>query len=262
MECMGSTNHLPGETDGRSTSGGAAPDGAAAGPRDENSVVISLSALLAVEAAAGTKAASTRADHGERGSGTVDIDGLSAGDEQRASYLDLFPFGAPSDSELPAFRPPDLTPVPSEVPIDLRPPRARRAAGIRYGIAGVLGAAVVASAVWLGAPRETLQAAAQPGVRLAASAALTHLPKVEAKAAAAPAEAPPAKKKGDKARERGAKAPAAAPAAGGKAAAKRAAAGGGAAAGGAAPHPKSQGGAPASAVCDLDCAMRRATGGS
>ncbi|WP_437522341.1 hypothetical protein WME79_31295 [Sorangium sp. So ce726] len=256
---MRSTNHLPGETDGRTTSGGAAPDGVAAGPRDENSVVISLSALLAVEKDASTKSRA-RADHGARSSGMVDGHGSAAGDGERSSYLEIFPFGVPS--ELPAFRPPDLTPVPSEVPIDLRPPRARRAAGVRYGIVGVLGAAVVASAVWFGAPRETLQAAAQPGVRHAASAALAQLPKVEAKAAAAPAEAPPAKKKGDKARERGAKAAAAAPAAGGKASAKRAAESSGPAT--AAP-PASQGGArTAGDPCkgDLDCAMRRAAGGS
>lgn len=257
---MRSTNHLPGETDGRSTSGGAAPDGVAAGPRDENSVVISLSALLAVEQGASTKS-SARADHGARSSGMADSHGAAAGDGERSSYLEIFPFGVPS--ELPAFRPPDLTPVPSEVPIDLRPPRARRTAGVRYGIVGVLGAAVVASAVWFGAPRETLQAAAQPGVRHAASAALTRLPKVEAKAAAAPAEAPPAKKKkGDKAREGGAKAPPAAPAAGGKVSAKRAAESSGPAA--AAP-PASPGGArTAGDPCkgDLDCAMRRAAGGS
>jgi hypothetical protein len=256
---MRSTNHLPGETDGRSTSGGAAPDGVAAGPRDENSVVISLSALLAVEKDASTKSGA-RADRGARSSGMEDGRGSAAGDGERSSYLEIFPFGVPS--ELPAFRPPDLTPVPSEVPIDLRPPRARRAAGVRYGIAGVLGAAVVAGAVWLGAPRETLQAAAQPGVRHAASAALAQLPKVEAKAAAAPAEAPPAKKKkGDKTRERGAKAPAA-PAAGGKAPAKRAAESSGPAT--AAP-PASPGGArTAGDPCkgDLDCAMRRAAGGS
>ncbi|WP_437293519.1 hypothetical protein [Sorangium sp. So ce426] len=253
---MRSTNHLPGETDGRSTSGGAAPDGVAAGPRDENSVVISLSALLAVEKDASARSGA-RADHGARGSGMADSHGAAAGDGERSSYLEIFPFGVPS--ELPAFRPPDLTPVPSEVPIDLRPPRARRAAGVRYGIAGALGAAVIASAVWLGAPRETLRAAAQPGVRHAASAALAQLPKVEAKAAAAPAEAPPAKKKGDKTRERGAKAP---PAAGGKASAKRATQSSGPAA--AAP-PASPGGARAAGdPCkgDLDCAMRRAAGGS
>ncbi|WP_437911916.1 hypothetical protein WME73_31135 [Sorangium sp. So ce302] len=240
-------------------SGGAAPDGVAAGPRDENSVVISLSALLAVEKDASTKSGA-RADRGARSSGMEDSHGSPAGDGERSSYLEIFPFGVPS--ELPAFRPPDLTPVPSEVPIDLRPPRARRAAGVRYGIAGVLGAAVVASAVWLGAPRETLQAAAQPGVRHAASAALAQLPKVEAKAAAAPAEAPPAtKKKGDKARERGAKAPPAA-ATGGRASAKRAAESSGPAT--AAP-PASPGGArTAGDPCkgDLDCAMRRAAGGS
>ncbi|WP_437586306.1 hypothetical protein [Sorangium sp. So ce1000] len=259
---MRSTNHLPGETDGRSTSGGAAPDGAAAGPRDENSVVISLNALLAVEKAASTTSGA-RADHRARSSGMVDIHGSAAGDGDRSSYLEIFPFGAPS--ELPAFRPPDLTPVPSEVPIDLGPPRARRGAGarVRYGIVGVVAAAIVASAVWLGAPRETLQAAAQPGVRQAASAALTHLPKVEAKAAAVPAAAPPAKK-GDKARERGAKTRSADPAAGGKPAAKRASESNGSAALSAAP-PASPGGArKAGDPCngDLDCAMRRATGGS
>lgn len=257
---MRSTNHLPGETDARSTSGGAAADGATAGPRDENSVVISLSALLAVEQGASTKS-SARADRGARNSGMVDSHGSAASDGERSSYLEIFPFGVPS--ELPAFRPPDLTPVPSEVPIDLRSPRARRAAGVRYGIVGVLGAAVVASAVWLGAPRETLQAAAQPGVRHAASAALTQLPKVEAKAAAAPAEAPPAKKKkGDKTRERGAKAPPAAPAAGGKASAKRAAESSGPAA--AAPTASQGGARTAGDPCkgDLDCAMRRAAGGS
>ncbi len=257
---MRSTNHLPGETDGRSTSGGAAPDGVAAGPRDENSVVISLSALPAVEQGASTKS-SARADHGARSSGWRIATGPPQATESAAATWEIFPFGVPS--ELPAFRPPDLTPVPSEVPIDLRPPRARRTAGVRYGIVGVLGAAVVASAVWFGAPRETLQAAAQPGVRHAASAALTRLPKVEAKAAAAPAEAPPAKKKkGDKAREGGAKAPPAAPAAGGKVSAKRAAESSGPAA--AAP-PASLGGARAAGdPCkgDLDCAMRRAAGGS
>ncbi|MDC0677789.1 hypothetical protein [Sorangium atrum] len=257
---MRSTNHLPGETDGRSTSGGAAPDGVAAGPRDENSVVISLSALLAVEKAA-TTTNGARAEHGARSSGTAELHGSAAGDGERSSYLEIFPFGVPS--ELPAFRPPDLTPVPSEVPIDLRPPRARRAAGVRYGIVGVLAAAAVASAVWFGAPRETLQAAAQLGVRHAASAAVTQLPKVEAKAAAAPAEAPPAKKKkGDKAREGGAKARPAAPAAGGKVSARRAAESSGPAA--AAP-PASPGGArTAGDPCkgDLDCAMRRAAGGS
>ncbi|AGP38992.1 hypothetical protein [Sorangium cellulosum] len=248
------------DADKRSSSGGAAPDGGAAGPRDENSVVISLSALLAVEAAA-AKPAGARADQGPKGSGMVDIQGLAAGDEQqRSSYLDLFPFGAP---ELPAFRSPDLTPVPSEVPIDLRPPLARRAAGVRYGVMGLAGAAVVASAVWLGAPREALRAAAQPGVRSAASAALSRLPKVEAKARAESAAAT-SPKRGDKANERtarGAKARPAAPGGAGKAAARRAESSG--PAGGAAPP--SQGGArAASDPCkgDLDCAMRRAAGGS
>ncbi|KYF69577.1 hypothetical protein BE15_23215, partial [Sorangium cellulosum] len=179
---MRSTSQLPGETDRRSAGHGggaaAAPSSAASGPRDENSVVISLSALLAVEEAATDKAAGARAHHGAKGSGTVDLHGVDAGEEQqRSSYLDLFPFGAPA--ELPAFRPPDLTPVPSEVPIDMRSPRPRRAAIVRLGAMGLVGAAVVASAVWLGAPRETLRAAAQPGVRHAAGAALAQLPKVE-----------------------------------------------------------------------------------
>ncbi|WP_437644234.1 hypothetical protein [Sorangium sp. So ce362] len=261
---MRSTNHMPGETDGRSASGGATPNSVVAGPRDENSVVISLSALLAVEQAATTKVAGARVDQGPKGSGTVDIHGPAAGDEQeRSSYLDLFPFGAP---ELPAFRSPDLTPVPSEVPIDLRPSRARRAAGVRYGVMGLVGAAVVASAVWLGAPRETLHAAAQPGVRSAASAALSHLPKAEANAPAAIAAAPPAKS-GDKAKERaarGAKARPAAPAGAGKAAAKRTGGSSGPAAGAAAPPPSQGGARAASDPCkgDLDCAMRRAAGGS
>ncbi|WP_437332433.1 hypothetical protein [Sorangium sp. So ce394] len=252
---------MSGDADKRSSSGDAAPDGAAAGPRDENSVVISLSALLAVEAAA-AKPAGARGDQGPKGSGMVDIQGLAAGDDQqRSSYLDLFPFGGP---EQPAFRPPDLTPVPSEVPVDLRPPRARRAAGARYGVMGLAGAAVVASAVWLGAPREALRAAAQPGVRSAASAALSRLPKVEAKAQAE-REAATSPKRGDKANERtarGAKARPAAPGGAGKAAARRAESSG-PAGGGAAPP--SQGGArAASDPCkgDLDCAMRRATGGS
>ncbi|WP_437721191.1 hypothetical protein [Sorangium sp. So ce861] len=225
-------------------------------------MVISLSALLAVEAAA-AKPAGARGDQGPKGSGMVDIQGLAAGDDQqRSSYLDLFPFGGP---ELPAFRPPDLTPVPSEVPIDLRPPRARRAAGVRYGVMAVAGAAVVASAVWLGAPREALRAAAQPGVRPAASAALSRLPKMEAKAQAESAAAP-STKRGDKANERSARGPKARPAAPGgasKAAARRAESSGPAAGGAAAPP--SQGGArAASDPCkgDLDCAMRRAAGGS
>ncbi|WP_437807654.1 hypothetical protein [Sorangium sp. So ce1078] len=261
---MGSTNHIPGETDGRSSSGGATPNSVAAGPRDENSVVISLSALLAVEQDAATKAAGARAEQGPKGSGMVDIHGLAAGDEQqRSSYLEIFPFGSP---ELPAFRPPDLTPVPSEVPIDLRPPRARRAVSVRHGVMGLVGAAVVASAAWLGAPRETLHAAAQPGVRSAASAALSRLPEVEAKAPAATAAAPSARQ-GDKASDRsarGAKARPAAAAGAGKAPAKRAAGSSGPAAGAAAPPPSQGGSRAASDPCkgDLDCAMRRATGGS
>ncbi|XXX73376.1 hypothetical protein WMF30_37625 [Sorangium sp. So ce134] len=256
---MGSTKSMSGEAEQRSSSGGAAPNSVAAGPRDENSVVISLSALLAVEAAA--KTAGAQAEQGPKGSGMVDIHGLAAGDDQqRSSYLDLFPFGGP---ELPAFRPPDQTPVPSEVPIDLRPPGARRAAGVRYGVMGLVGAAVVASAVWLGAPREALRAAAQPGVRSAASAALARLPKAEAQAQAAAAPAP-SPKRGDKASERSARAKAgpAAPAGAGKAPAKRAERSGPAAGGAAA---SSQGGARAASdpgKCDLDCAMRRATGGS
>ncbi|WP_129578070.1 MULTISPECIES: hypothetical protein [Sorangium] len=253
---------MSGDAEKRSSSGGAAPNGVAAGPRDENSVVISLSALLAVEEAAAAKTAGARADQGPKGSGMVDIQGLAAGDDQqRSSYLDLFPFGAP---ELPAFRPPDLTPVPSEVPIDLRPPRGRRSAGVRHAVMGLAGAAVVASAVWLGAPREALRAAAQPGVRSAASAALSRVPKMEAKAQAESAAAP-STKRGDRANERaarGAKARPAAPGGAGKAAARRAESSG-PAGGGAAPP--SQGGArAASDPCkgDLDCAMRRATGGS
>ncbi|WP_437686161.1 hypothetical protein [Sorangium sp. So ce176] len=225
--------------------------------------MISLSALLAVEEAATDKAAGARAHHGAKGSGTVDLHGVDAGEEQqRSSYLDLFPFGAPA--ELPAFRPPDLTPVPSEVPIDMRSPRPRRAAIVRLGAMGLVGAAVVASAVWLGAPRETLRAAAQPGVRHAAGAALAQLPKVEEKPAAAAAPPP---KLADKARERaarGAKARPAAPSGGDKAAAKRTAESRAPAAAAAAPPP-SQGGARAAGdPCkgDLDCAMRRALGGS
>ncbi|WP_437775175.1 hypothetical protein [Sorangium sp. So ce1097] len=227
--------------------------------------MISLSALLAVEAAA-EKAADARADGGARGSGMVDIQGLAAGEEQeRSSYLDLFPFGAPA--ELPAFRPPDLTPVPSEVPIGLGPPRARRAAAVvRAGAMGLVGAAVVASAVWLGAPREALRAAAQAGVRQAAGAALAQVPKVEARPAAP--EPPPARQ-ADTARDRaarGAKARPAAPSGGDKAAAKRAAATRAPAAPtAAAAPPPSQGGARAAGdPCkgDLDCAMRRALGGS
>ncbi|WP_437619124.1 hypothetical protein [Sorangium sp. So ce1151] len=256
---MRSTEHLPGEVDRRSSVGGTAATSAVAGPRDENSVVISLSALLAVEEAAADKAASARAAQGARSSGMVDIHGTAADDEQqRSSYLDLFPFGAP---ELPAFRPPDLTPVPSEVPIDLRPPRARRAAVMRYGVMGLVGAAVVASAVWLGAPRETLRAAAQPGVRYAAGAALTRLPKVEPKAATAAAPVG----QGDKPRERdarGAKARSAATSGGDRAAAKRAVESRAPAA--AAPPPSPGAARAASDPCkgDLDCAMRRAAGGS
>ncbi|WP_437630649.1 hypothetical protein [Sorangium sp. So ce854] len=227
--------------------------------------MISLSALLAVEAAA-EKGADARADGGARGSGMVDIEGLAAGEgQERSSYLDLFPFGAPA--ELPAFRPPDLTPVPSEVPIGLGPPRAWRAAAVvRIGAMGLVGAAVVASAVWLGAPREALRAAAQAGVRQAAGAALAQMPKVEAKPAAP--EPPPATQ-ADPARDRaarGAKARPATPSGGGKAAAKRTAAPRAPAAPTAATAPPpSQGGArPAGDPCkgDLDCAMRRALGGS
>ncbi|XXT15989.1 hypothetical protein WME94_37655 [Sorangium sp. So ce429] len=255
---MRDTEHLPGEADRRSSAGGAAPTSVAAGPRDENSVVISLSALLAVEEAAADKAASARAAPGARSSGMVELHGLDAGDEQqRSSYLDLFPFGAP---ELPAFRPPELTPVPSEVPIDLRPPRARRAAVMRYGAMGLVGAAFVASAVWLGAPRETLRAAAQPGVRYAAGAALTRLPKVEPEAATAAAPVG----QGDKPRERaarGAKARPAATSGGDRVAAKRSVE----SRAPAAAAPPSPGAArAASDPCkgDLDCAMRRAAGGS
>ncbi|WP_437752645.1 hypothetical protein [Sorangium sp. So ce1389] len=255
---MRSTEHLPGEADRRSSVDGAAPTSVAAGPRDENSVVISLSALLAVEEAAADKAASARAAQGARSSGMVDIHGLAAGDEQqRSSYLDLFPFGAP---ELPAFRPPELTPVPSEVPIDLRPPRARRAAVARYGVMGLVGAAVVASAVWLGAPRETLRAAAQPGVRYAAGAALTRMPKVEPKAATAAAPVG----QGDKPRERaarGAKARPAATSGGDRAAAKRAVESRAPAAA-APPSPAAARAASDPCKGDLDCAMRRAAGGS
>ncbi|WP_438014440.1 hypothetical protein WMF18_26460 [Sorangium sp. So ce315] len=233
--------------------------------------MISLSALLAVEAAAAEKAGDARADRGARGSGMVDIQGLAAGEEQeRSSYLDLFPFGAPA--ELPAFRPPDLTPVPSEVPIGLGPPRARRAAAAaRVFAMGLVGAAVVASAVWLGAPREALRAAAQAGVRQAAGAALAQVPKaqvpeVEAKPAA---PEPPSAGQAGTARDRaarGAKARPAAPPGGDKAAAKRtAAARAPAAPTAAAAPPPSQGGARAAGdPCkgDLDCAMRRALGGS
>ncbi|WP_437730823.1 hypothetical protein [Sorangium sp. So ce1335] len=227
--------------------------------------MISLSALLAVEAAA-EKGADARADRGATGSGMVDIHGLASGEgQERSSYLDLFPFGAPG-AELPAFRPPELTPVPSEVPIDLRPPRARRAAVVRYGVMGLVGAAVVASAAWLGAPRETLRAAAQAGVGHAAGAALAQLPKAEAKPAAP--EPPPARQ-ADKARDgaaRGAKARPAAPSGGDRAAAKRPAAVRAAAApAAAAAPPPGQGGARAAGdPCkgDLDCAMRRALGGS
>ncbi|WP_434041865.1 MULTISPECIES: hypothetical protein [Sorangium] len=225
--------------------------------------MISLSALLAVEEAATDKAAGARAHHGAKGSGTVDLHGVDAGEEQqRSSYLDLFPFGAPA--ELPAFRPPDLTPVPSEVPIDMRSPRPRRAAIVRLGAIGLVGAAVVASAVWLGAPRETLRAAAQPGVRHAAGAALAQLPKVEEKPAAAAAPPP---RPADEARERAARGAKARPAprsGGDKAAAKRTAESRAPAATAAAPPP-SQGGARAAGdPCkgDLDCAMRRALGGS
>ncbi|AUX45365.1 hypothetical protein SOCE26_068470 [Sorangium cellulosum] len=271
---MGSTKHLAGETDGRSSPLGSGPEGRApAGPRDENSVVISLSALLAVEEeAAASKASSARSEHGARSAGVVDIQGLSAGGEQeRSSYLDLFPFGAPT--ELPAFRPPDLTPVPSEVPIDLLPRGGRPAAGARwrYGVLGLAGAAVIASAAWLGAPREALHGAAQAGVGHAARAAQARLPKTEAPPVAAIPGAPSSGKQGDKARERaqrGEKARAAAPAGGGGArtAEKRAAASRSPApAAAAAAAPKRQGGAGAAGdPCngDLVCAMRRATGGS
>ncbi|WP_437670446.1 hypothetical protein [Sorangium sp. So ce131] len=266
---MESTKHLAGETEGRSSPGGGAEGRAAAGPRDENSVIISLSALLAVEEAAASKTASARSDQGARSAGVVDIDGLSAGgDQERASYLDLFPFGAPA--ELPAFRPPDLTPVPSEVPIDLLPRGGRPAAGgrLRYGALAVVGAAVIAAAAWIGAPREALHGAAQAGVGHAARAAGARLPKVEAPPAAAIPGAPSSGKQGDKARERaqrGDKARAAAPAGGGgaKTAEKRAAASRSPAPAEAAPA-KRQGGAAASGdPCngDLACAMRRATGG-
>src|SRR5690606_29179768 len=137
-----------------------------AGPRDENSVVTSLSALIAMEEAAAARASKKADASTSGGAGVIDIQGLAAsGDDQRASYLDLFPFGAPSD--LPPFRAPDLTPVPTELFMAPERESPRRARGVRVAAIGGLAAAIAATLVWFGAAGEAPRpAVAQAGVRL------------------------------------------------------------------------------------------------
>lgn len=271
---MGSTKHLPGEAGERSSSGSGSKGGAGAGPRDEDSVVISLSALIAMEEAAIAKAAGARSEPGARGAGGGQ--GAAGGEQERSSYLDLFPFGAPT--ELSPFRAPELTPVPSEVPIDLRPmaggTTAGRRAAVLYGAAGLVGALVIASAVWLGGQRAPSGGAAaqvaQAGVGHAARAALAALPQVEAPPAVAAAApwARPVDAEGERSKRDAKKARPAASASGGKAAAPKRAAGRREAPSGTAAPKQQQGQGAARATSgdpcngDLACAMRRATGGS
>jgi hypothetical protein len=246
------------------------------GPRDENSVVISLSALLAMEEDAAAHDTPSAGDD----DGLIDFAAPWTQEEQRyTGYVGVFPFGTPTDSsvfkapvesmpfdvpvasmpfdasaEPPPFgRPPELTPLPFEMSLVPLPTGRRPKAGL-VGALGLLAAAAVATGVWLGAPREALRAPAQAGLSQVARTVATRLPRlVQAPAPATAEHETPVK--GSKDRKKGTK--------------KRSGTSGGAAARPARPAAvEREQPAPVAATApnadpcngDLACAMHRATG--